>query len=70
MATLHLNRLHCNRTEDNTGADDAYIKVNGRHLWRPYSINNGEDIDIGVAANFSNDVAIELWIRTGQTTTS
>ncbi|MGH3938817.1 MAG: hypothetical protein ACRDTG_09285 [Pseudonocardiaceae bacterium] len=61
MATLHLDRLHCNTTEDNTGADDAYIKVNGDQVWGPFAINDGENLDIGVSVNFGDQAAIELW---------
>jgi hypothetical protein len=61
MATLHLDRLHCNTTEDNTGADDAYIKVNGKRVWGPYAINDGEGLDIGVSVGFDDQAAIELW---------
>lgn len=32
MATLHLDKLHCNHTEDIMGGDHVYIKVNGEQV--------------------------------------
>lgn len=61
MATLFLDRLHCNTTEDNIGGDHAYIKVDGEQVWGPFRINNGESLDIGKQVNFNGQVAIELW---------
>lgn len=41
MALLQLLSLHCTRTEDWTGADEAYIQVGANRVWGG-SINDGE----------------------------
>lgn len=58
---LTLGELRCETTEDNSGADNAYIKVNGQKVWGPFNINDGEDLDVAWSGSFRGTVAIELW---------
>ncbi|MCW8796261.1 MAG: hypothetical protein OQK67_04280 [Chlorobium sp.] len=39
---LHLIGLVCNETEDWSGADSAYLRVNGIRVWGPVRMNNGD----------------------------
>jgi hypothetical protein len=39
---VQLVSLQCQETEDSTGADEAYLRVNGRFVWGPQSMNDGE----------------------------
>lgn len=61
VATLKIDSLKCNTTEDNLGADHAYIVVNGERVWGPFRINDGESLGVGVERSFGNQVTIELW---------
>jgi hypothetical protein len=38
---LILRTLVCQVTEDDSGADETYIKVNGRRVWGPHDMNSG-----------------------------
>lgn len=46
MATLKLKNLYCLDTEDWTGADEPYLRVNGSKKWSSSSLNTGEDVDL------------------------
>jgi len=61
MATLTLKTLTCYETEDNWGADDAYIKINGVTFWGPIKINDNQGRAINKDITFTNKVWIELW---------
>jgi len=39
---FHPIALVCNETEDLTGADDAYLRVNGVRIWGPVRMNDGD----------------------------
>src|SRR6476646_422932 len=43
MPRLKLVELQCIETEDVTGGDEAYIRVNGAVVWGVVTINNGEN---------------------------
>lgn len=43
MANLRLISLVCKKTEDTCGADEAYLRVAGKTVWGPKSINDGEE---------------------------
>lgn len=45
MAKLRLIDLKCNETEDSTGADEAYLRVRGREIWKS-SMNDGDSEDL------------------------
>lgn len=45
MATLTLKNLYCIETEDWTGADEPYLRVNGSTKWKG-SLNDEEDVDL------------------------
>lgn len=61
MATLKLKSIQCIETEDNWGADDAYIKVNGELVWGPNKINDGQSQIINKDITFVNSASIELF---------
>ena len=44
--TVRLIALDCHRTEDWFGPDEAYLNVNGRRVWGPVSLNNGQSADL------------------------
>lgn len=46
MAKLRLISLYCEKTEDNAGADEAYLVVNGRQVGGVNSINDREGRDL------------------------
>jgi hypothetical protein len=63
MPKLKLISLVCTETEDNAGADEAYIRVNGNKVWGPKSINTGQSKDLsGVGLlDFQGSAKIELF---------
>lgn len=61
MPTLHIKNLHCFETEDNWGADDAYIIVNGSRVWGPVKINDNQWKDINATVKFDSHAVIELY---------
>jgi hypothetical protein len=62
MPFLKLIALECHDTEDNTGADEAYIRVNGRRVWKE-RINDGRSKDLaGVERiEFVDNCRIDLY---------
>ncbi|HEY9672153.1 MAG TPA: hypothetical protein V6D11_11955 [Waterburya sp.] len=46
MPKLKLISLYCETTEDNTGADEAYLLVNGRQVGGVNSINDRQSRDL------------------------
>lgn len=67
MAQLRLLSIHCNTTEDVTGADEPYLKVGGRQVWSSQSLNDGQSAELsGVPPiSFSRSIPIELWEQDG-----
>ncbi len=64
MPKLKLISLHCTKTEDDFGADEPYIKVNGLTVWGPGSLNDGQTADLTVdCPPFDAQLgqAVELW---------
>lgn len=45
MATLTLKTLYCHETEDWTGADEPYLRVNGKTVWSG-SLNDEQDTNL------------------------
>lgn len=65
MPTLRVLWLHCNSTEDITGADETVLTVRGNqfHKWGPVAVNNsGEsrDQEINLDVPFSTRARMEL----------
>jgi hypothetical protein len=61
MPTLRLKNLHCFETEDNWGADHAYIVANGSHVWGPTKINDNQWREVNVDFPFASNVNLELY---------
>ena len=61
MPTLHIKNIHCIETEDNWGADHAYLYVNGEHIWGPKRINDDQWRDIKASVSFTEIAVIELY---------
>ncbi len=54
-----LTTLECIETEDWTGGDELYIKVNGRTIWTAAdSVNDGESIAVNRIVNSGDTVAL------------
>jgi hypothetical protein len=62
MAKLRLISLACNTTEDNLGADETYLLVNGVKVWGA-SMNNNDVVDLsGVDdLDFRSRARVELY---------
>lgn len=60
---LHLLTLVCHETEDVTGADSAYLKINGAIVWGPEQINNNQSRNLAnaQAVRFANTIKVELY---------
>jgi hypothetical protein len=60
---LHLISLICNETEDITGGDSAYLRVNGQRVWGPISMNNGfvENLSNVPPVEFADVARVELF---------
>lgn len=61
MSILKLKSLHCERTEDSSGPDEAYLVVNGSQVWGPQSINDREPRDVGREIEFTSSAEIKLY---------
>jgi len=46
QAGLVITHIKCNEQEDNTGADDAYLVVDGSTIWGPVQMTTGDSKDI------------------------
>ncbi|MFF0267772.1 hypothetical protein [Kribbella sp. NPDC004536] len=46
QAGLVITHIKCNQQEDNTGADDAYLVVDGATIWGPVQMTDGDSKDI------------------------
>jgi hypothetical protein len=54
-----LGQLECVTTEDWTGGDELYIRVNGRTIWSAAdSVNDGESIAVNRIVNSGDTVAL------------
>jgi hypothetical protein len=60
MATLNLISLYCQETEDWTGADEPYLRVNGVEVWSG-SLNDQESVPIGIDISFNQWANIQLF---------
>jgi hypothetical protein len=62
MPFLKLLALECHNTEDNTGPDEAYLRINGRRVWRG-KINDGETRDLSDVnrTEFVDNCRIDLY---------
>lgn len=61
MPILRLKTLECKVTEDNTGADEAYLRVDGRKVWGPKSMNTNDTKTINKDFNFTTNINITLY---------
>ncbi len=63
---LRLLTLSCERTEDTTGADEAYLEVNGRRVWAA-SMNDGQHKKVDEEIEFTDSVSVALYDADGST---
>lgn len=63
MAKIVLTRLTCNETEDNTGPDEACLKIWADSDYQSLrrSMNNGSEWNLNVILDFSQRVKIKLY---------
>ncbi|NEP17290.1 MAG: hypothetical protein F6J97_10340 [Leptolyngbya sp. SIO4C1] len=61
MANLKLISLECKKTEDWSGADEPYLRVNGNNVWGPISLNNGQSATVDRTVEFSQTAEIALY---------
>jgi hypothetical protein len=61
MATLKLKTLTCYETDDATGMDEPFIKVNGALVWGPATIVGAGDAEVNTDVEFDGEANIELW---------
>jgi len=63
MAKLRLISLVCSETEDNTGADEPYLLVDGNEVWGPQSMNDNDREDLrGIEPiSFTGSINIKLY---------
>lgn len=60
MATVLFRTLSCQRTEDNTGADEAYLTYNGERIFGPTRINDGQSRNINVFRRLNGQGSVSL----------
>jgi hypothetical protein len=64
---LRLISLYCSKTEDDAGADEPYLLVNGIEVWGSESpgLNNGQTADLSAVAqvDFNTRARVELFDR-------
>lgn len=58
---LTLKELRCQRTEDTTGPDEAFLKVAGEVFWGPVEINDGQVRSIDRSVDFKDHIQIDLF---------
>lgn len=63
MPQLRLISLHCRKTEDWSGPDEAYLLVKGRRHWGPQSMNDGDAADLSATrpVGFQAKARIDLY---------
>lgn len=61
MTTLKLVSLECHTTEDSSGADEPYLRVNGNNVWGPISLNDGQSATINLQVDFTDSAEIKLY---------
>ncbi|MEG4235215.1 hypothetical protein QUA40_24385 [Microcoleus sp. Pol11C3] len=61
MTKLKLISLECHKTEDSSGADEPYLRVNGQNVWGPISLNDGQSATINDIVEFTNSTEIQLY---------
>ena len=61
MPTLKLTTLECKVTEDYTGADDAYLRVNGKKVWGPKKMNNNDTKEVNLDFKFTTNISVTLY---------
>ena len=63
MPTLVLLNLECHDTEDDSGGDEAYLRINGGKVWGPTNINDGQTKDLGGVGPFPfvENIRIDLY---------
>jgi hypothetical protein len=61
MAIALFEDLACIQTEDSTGADEAYLNVDGGRAWGPTDINDGETEHLGFFRPFSGSLTVDLF---------
>jgi hypothetical protein len=60
---LKLKSLYCQKTEDTTGSDEAYLVINGEQIWGDQPINDQDPRPINIEFDFSKEVKIKLFDR-------
>jgi hypothetical protein len=63
MAKIVLTQLICNETEDNTGPDEAQLRIwaDGNYQSLRKSMNNGDAWNLNITLEFSQRVKIQLY---------
>lgn len=61
MPILKLKTLECKVTEDHTGADEAYLKVNGNKVWGPKKMNTNDSKAIDLDFPFTTNISVALY---------
>jgi hypothetical protein len=66
---LIFHELTCIDTEDWSGADEAYLTLNGKTIWGVQAMNNGNVLDVSNALNrsvpdpstYKGELKLQLW---------
>jgi hypothetical protein len=63
MTKIILSSLTCRQTEDNTGDDEAELRIwaDNHYISARKDMNNGETWNLGIPLEFNNRVKIQLW---------
>jgi len=61
MPKLYIKNIYCIETEDNLGADNAYITIDDTQVWGREKINNGETKDVGITHEFVGSAMVRLY---------
>ncbi|WP_126148348.1 hypothetical protein [Synechococcus elongatus] len=63
MAKIILTQLTCFQTEDNSGLDEANLRIwaDSNHYSLSRSMDNGKSWDLNLVLNFQNRIKIQLY---------
>ncbi len=61
VATLVLERLTCDVTDDPLASDEPVLTINGEEVWKASGVDDGDTREVGVRHSFVDSAIVELF---------